>query len=211
MQNEFNQGEHICSIYESASERIADAVRYVADGLRRGERCLFVAESSSALQQWHDLLNKTDIDADAMVSSGALIERTSAEVHLCDGCFDCERMLRLLNEAMESALNDGFTGLRTCGDMSWLLEDAPGSDQVVVYEALLNQFFQGARAAGMCQYDRSRLPADLVDHALATHSTAIIDGHHRPNPFYRPPAIASVRSAQPTDVPWKLSELRRRA
>jgi hypothetical protein len=39
--------------------------------------------------------------------------------------------------------------------MSWLLEDAPGSDQVVVYEALLNQFFHGARAAGMCQYDRS--------------------------------------------------------
>jgi hypothetical protein len=55
MPNEFNQGEHICSIYESPSERTADAVRYVADGLRRGERCLFVAESLPALQQWHDL------------------------------------------------------------------------------------------------------------------------------------------------------------
>jgi hypothetical protein len=39
----------------------------------------------------------------------------------------------------------------------------------------------------------------------------MIDGHHRPNPFYRPPGIARVRTPPPTDVPWKLSELRRRA
>ena len=210
MPNEFSQGEHICSVYENPNQRCADAVHYLADGLERGERCLFVADSQAALRQCHELLTKNGIDADAMVKSGALVEKTSDEVHLLDGCFDCERMLRVLNEAMESALNDGYTGLRTCGDMSWLLEDAPGSDQVVVYEALLNQFFQGARAMGMCQYDRSRLPAELMDHALATHSTAIVDGHHRPNPFYRPPSIATVRTSQPTDVAWKLSELRRR-
>lgn len=50
-------------------------------------------------------------------------------------------MLRMLNEAVEAALNDGFAGLRTCGDMSWLLDDAPGTQHVVEYESLLNQFF----------------------------------------------------------------------
>lgn len=58
-----------------------------------------------------------------------------------DGRFDSERMLRMLNEAVEAALNDGFAGLRTCGDMSWLLDDAPGTQHVVEYESLLNQFF----------------------------------------------------------------------
>ena len=150
------------------------------------------------------------IDAEAMLKSGALVQGTKNEAHLENGCFDCERMLGLLNEAVESALNDAFTGLRTCGDMSWLLDDAPGSSQVVEYEALLNQFFQNVRAAGMCQYDRRRLPAGLIDHALATHSSAVVDRQHKLNPFYRPPAIATIRAAKPTDVSWKLSELKRR-
>jgi hypothetical protein len=118
-------------------------------------------------------------------------------------------MLQRLNDAVEAALNNGFSGLRTCGDMSWLLQDPPGADQVLEYEALLNQFFQSVRAAGMCQYDRRRLPAHLIDHALTTHSSAVIDGFHKPNPFYRPAAIAVSRTAQPSDLNWKLAELRR--
>jgi hypothetical protein len=210
MPNEFHQGQHICALYDTADEQRAVAAQYLADGLRRGERGLYVADSRAALEQFRGALRVVGIDADAGVGAGALIEGTRDEVHLLGGHFDCERMLRLLNDAVESALNDGFTGLRTCGDMSWLLDAAPGSDQVVEYEALLNQFFQGVRAAGMCQYDRRRLSANMIDHALATHSTATIDGQHKVNPFYQPPSIAASRTAQPVDVPWKLSELRRR-
>jgi len=190
MPNEFKQGEHICLVYETADEQRSVAARYLADGLQRGERCLYVAESRAALEQFRISLRDEGIDAEAFAGSGALVERTSHEVHLLDGTFDCERMLHVLNEAVESALNDGFHGLRACGDMSWLLEDASGSDQVVAYEALLNQFFQGVRGAGMCLYDRQRLPVEMIEHAFATHSTAIVDGQHQPNPFYQPSSIA---------------------
>lgn len=61
-----------------------------------------------------------------MVKRGALVEATHDEAHLADGSFSSERMLRLLNEAMETALKDGFTGLRACGDMSWLLAEPEG-------------------------------------------------------------------------------------
>ena len=190
MPNEFKQGEHICLVYDTQDEQRSVAARYLSDGLRRGERCLYVAESRAALELFHVSLREAGIDAEAYVGSGALIEKTSHEVHLLDGTFDCERMLAVLNEAVETALNDGFQGLRACGDMSWLLDDAPGSGQVVAYEALLNQFFQGVRAAGMCQYDRARLPVEMIDHALATHSTAIVNGQHEVNPAYRPSSIA---------------------
>ena len=172
---------------------------------------MYVAESRAALEPFRISLRDAGIDAEAAAGSGALIEKTSAEVHLLNGTFECVRMLDVLREAVESALNDGFQGLRACGDMSWLLEDASGSDQVVAYEALLNQFFQGLRAAGMCQYDRRRLPVDMIDHALATHSTAIIDGQHQANPLYRPPSIATSPNAQPSALLWELSEPRRRS
>jgi hypothetical protein len=88
-------------------------------------------------------------------------------------------------------------------DMSWLLQEPTGVEQILEYEALLNQFFQGVRAAGMCQYDRHRLQAHFLDHALATHTSAYLDGHHKLNPFYRPPSIAMNRAAQPDEVAWR--------
>jgi hypothetical protein len=180
----------------------------MADGLKRGERCYYVADSGRALEMFRTALRRAGIDVEHALRSGALLEATCEEAHLADGHFDSERMLALLNDAVESALNDGFAGLRTCGDMSWLLGDPPGALQVVEYEALLNQFFHGVRACGMCQYDHRRLPATLLDHALATHSSAVIDGVHRTNPFYEPAATAG-RTPQPSEVDSKLLALRR--
>lgn len=186
MPNVFRQGEHICSLFQTEDEQIAVAVDYLADGLRRGERCFYVAQSRKALTRFHDALSSAGVDVDAELSRGALIESIHAEAHLAGGRFDCERMLRLLNEAVESALNAGFTALRTCGDMSWLLQKDAGVDEAMEYEALLNQFFRGVRAAGMCQYDRRLLPLQVIDDALARHSSLILEGQHKSNPLYRP-------------------------
>jgi hypothetical protein len=103
------------------------------------------------------------VDVDATERSTALLLRTSDQAHLQDGHFDSERMLKMLNESIEKALDDGFAGLRTCGDMSWLADTPPGAHQVIEYEAVLNQLFRNVHGLGMCQYDRKRLPAHLVD------------------------------------------------
>jgi hypothetical protein len=195
-------------LYETEQEQLAVAAAYLADGLRAGERVFYVAESKPALERFRSALQGRGINTESMARRGALIEATHDEAHLQGGCFDSERMLRLLNEAMETALQDGFSGLRTCGDMSWLLREAAGADQVVEYEALLNQFFHGVAGAGMCQYDLRRLPPELVDHAIATHTSLVVQGRHKLNRFYRPPAIATSRKPRADDLPWKLRELR---
>jgi hypothetical protein len=183
----FRQGQHICAVYDTAEEQVAVAVAYVADGLAKHERCLYVADSGNALDWFRAELRKGGLDADAMEASGALLLSTKDRAHLAEGRFDSERMLRMLNDAVEQALNDGFAGLRTCGDMSWLLDDAPGSDQVVEYEAVLNAFFRNVRGLGMCQYDRHRLPARLLDRAgIAAHSSVVVGHEHQPNPFCQP-------------------------
>ena len=184
--NTYKQHEHICVLYDSADEQREVAAEYLADGLQRGERSFYVADSPASLDAFQRALQRRGIDVASTLRSGALILATHAEAHLFEGEFDSERMLAMLNLAVEAALNDGFAGLRTCGDMSWLLTDPPGAAQVVEYEAILNRFFDGVRACGMCQYDRRRLPEALLDHALATHATAVINGAHEPNPLYSP-------------------------
>ena len=181
----FQQGQHVCSLYHSREEQQRVALAYVAEGLRKNERCLYVADTDAALDQFREQLGATGADGFAAESTGALLLLTHAEAHLAGGRFDTERMLSMLNAAVEEALNAGFDGLRTCGDMSWLLKDPEGAEQVVVYEALLNQFFRHTRALGMCQYDLKRLPHGLLDHAgIETHTSVVIDARHRQNPFY---------------------------
>ena len=184
--NEYHHGEHICSLYDTEDEQIATAVEYVSDGLRRGERCMYVVRSEAALKRFRSALNGARINAGEAVRSGALVQSIHSRVHLAGGRFDCERMLNTLNNAVEEALNEGFAGLRTCGDMSWLLVKCDGREQARDYEALLNEFFRGTRAVGMCQYDRKRLGVRTINDALATHPSAVVDGRHRPNPAYEP-------------------------
>ena len=51
------------------------------------------------------------------------------------GSFDPDRMIAMLHQAVEDALDAGFTGLCAGGDMSWLLDETPGSEWLVEYEA----------------------------------------------------------------------------
>jgi hypothetical protein len=208
MPDAYRQGEHICSIHESADEQVATAADYLADGLRAGARALYVGESEAAFDRLRAALDGAGIDAAVAEKVGALLLRTHAEAHLQDGAFDSERMLAFLNEAIEEALEDGFAGLRGCGDMSWLLGDAPGTEQLLEYEAHLTRFFLRTPAAAMCQYDRRRLPPRFVNHALATHPSVVIDGVHKANGFFGLPESAPAGDGH--DVPRKLAELRMR-
>lgn len=202
MRNQYRQGEHLCVVYETEAEQLAVAAEYLGDALRSGERAFYVAESDAALIRFHSALAQLGMSAHSAMARGALIEATHATAHLAHGSFNSERMLVLLNRAVESALNEGFSGLRTCGDMSFLLAEPAGVEQVVEYESQLNQFFRSVRAAGMCQYDRRRLPDTWLHHALHTHPLVVIGAKRVANEFFDVPIQAEL------DLTAKLDRLR---
>ena len=183
--NAYKQGQHICSLYDTEDEQVTTAAQYIGDGLRQGERCLYVADGRDGFERFRQALADAGIDAVEAARSGALLEIPHAKAHLSGGRFDCERMLRMLNEAVEQALNGGFKGLRTCGDMSWMLQEPAGHDRVQEYEMLLNEFFRQLRACGMCQYDRRLFRLNVIEDALTTHSSMVLDGRHQPSPLYK--------------------------
>ena len=185
MAHGFRRGEHICVIYDTEEEQLATAAAYLADGIWHGERCLYIAASRDAVLRFRAALGAKGLDAAILCEGGALIELVHDDAYLAGGEFGVDRMLTLLTDSIEQAAADGFSGWRGCGEMSWLLAAAPGSERVFEYEALLHRFCSDMRASGMCQYDRKRLPAPLIDMALATHSTAVIGGQQRFNPFFQ--------------------------
>jgi len=147
---------HVCWFYDSGSERMEVASEFLRGGLDSGQRAIYICceECPDEVQQQ---LTHRGIPVAQAEAAGSLVIGTASETYLKDGVFLTERMLTLLNETVEGALNDGFVGVRVCADMSWVLDMAAVED-VLAYEALCNQFVTSCRATGLCLFDRARFP-----------------------------------------------------
>ena len=203
----YQQGDHVCTLFSSPEEQLSAATDYIQQGLARNERCLYVCGEQTP-DEFRAALETAGIDVAREESRGALVLLTKETGHLNGGSFSASRMISMLKGAVESALADGFEGLCAAGDMTWLLDEAPGSDEVVEYEALLNHFYRSNRALGLCQYNRRRLPTAILDHGMATHPTVRITGKFLlTNPFYELPEIARDRRAQIDGVDARVAAL----
>lgn len=167
------QGTHVCGLYGSPEEQTSMAAQYLAEGLLARERCVYVAESRAAIRRVHDALAVMGIDAEAEIARGALLSLTQDTSYLSGGCFDLERIMAGVEGAIIAALDAGFAGLRGCGDMSWLLRGAPGSERVFEYEARITEFFRGRPVQALCLYDWRRMPPSSIRGALMTHPLSI--------------------------------------
>lgn len=205
---QYKQGDHVCTLYSNRDEQLAAAVDYLKGGLERGERCLYVCCEHSP-DEFREGLRGAGIDVESEESRGALLLLTKHDGHLKGGCFDPDKMITMLHAAVKDALDAGFTGLCAAGDMSWLLDEADGSERIAEYEARLNAFYPSSRALGLCLYNRSRLPAATLDHSMATHPHVRIEGNILlDNPFYEAPEQAMKRQADTAGVGRKLDWLR---
>ena len=200
----FQQGDHVCALYCTQEEQLAAAVEYIRGGLERGERCLYVV-GENGKRSLRAALRRAGIDVAGEEKRGALLLLTKHDGHLKGGNFDPDRMISLLAGAVRDALQAGFNGLCAAGDMSWLLDEAPGSERLAEYEARLNHFYRNHRALGLCLYNRTKLPDEALDHGMATHSHVRIEGPILlKNPFYEDPSKAAKRKARPRELRAKL-------
>jgi hypothetical protein len=185
------------------------AIEYIRGGLERGEQCLYIC-CERELKDFRAGLEAGGIDVKAEERRGALILVTKEGGHLKGGSFDPDKMITALEEAVQGALDAGFTGLCAAGDMSWVLENAPGTERVGEYEARLNRFYEKTHALGLCQYNLKTFPPAVLDHCLATHEYIRIEGPILlKNPFYEFPEIAASRKARPRLLKKKIKEIER--
>lgn len=193
----YQQGDHICTLYSSPQEQLSAAVEYILAGLERGERCLYVCGEHSPAEL-RLALEAAGVNVAYEEERGALQLITKHEAHLQGGSFDPDKMISMLHQAVKDALAAGFKGLAAAGDMSWVHDGALGTEKLSEYEARLNAFYAENKALGLCQYSRTSLPTEFLDHCIATHKFVRIEGPIvLENPFYEPPATAIGRQAAP--------------
>ncbi len=206
---DLNPGDHICAIYSSDDELAEIVGEFLAEGIRKSERCWYLPASDDP-RAVRAALRAHHVDTPRAEDRGALSILSSNAAYSVRGDFDPEETLAVFSNAIEQALSDGFNGFRAAANMSWALDLADGPERLITYEALLRSLFSSARATGLCLYDRNRMPLEVIDGALSTHPVIRARDTYSRNAFYDV-TVHSLREADPVAVITKLEQLNRPA
>lgn len=181
-------GDHVCGLYASEGEFREQVVGYVARGLEVNEKVLHITHSHTA-QQVKDLLRSAGVDIDAAIQRGQFVCVTAADSYLKEGGFDPDRMMRMVAEAEDESLSQGYAGLRVMGEMTWALGGDAGAERLTEYEAKLNRFFPGSRTHAICMYDSRRFSAETLLEIIQNHPHVLAGSRRYDNSeaYYVPP------------------------
>src|SRR3712207_2163635 len=90
--HEIGPGDHVCLVYEDATEQVATLVPYVKLGLERRERCLYVADDE-AIGEVTRYLQNAGVDVGEETARGALHLLTKREAYLRFGYFNPDEVV----------------------------------------------------------------------------------------------------------------------
>lgn len=186
---ESDVSRHKCLIYDGdPAEQLPVVVPLLLDGLATNWRCLYLA-GPETLPMIDRALTERGVDTRREQDRGALI-LSADRSHLASGRFDPRAMVDTLCQLIDESVAQGFAGLCATGDMRWELGDDSNFEQLLDYEARLEQVFRDKPLRGICQYRRDTVPAQAVRDALLTHrSTYLGSVLNRDNLFYIPPEL----------------------
>jgi hypothetical protein len=174
MIDQIELGDHAALFYRTRAEQLEIVIPFMAIGLQRNERCLYIAEDNTPFEIYQKLQD-FGVDVPEARHKGALHVVTKHETYLRHGIFQPDKMIGDLCHAVDEAVDLGFTGLRSAGELSWALDLPSALAQMVTYEEALEEHFY-SKFTALCQYDESRFPAQIVERMKRLHPVVVSGG-----------------------------------
>lgn len=179
-------GTHLCAFYRGPRELEAMLIPFLREGLRSGDKTICVIDSRPPEKVLACL--RAEIDVAQPLANHQLEVLPSTEAHLSGGYFDRHEMIAFWDECVGNAVGvGGFPRVRTVGEMSWALRDAPGTEDLFPYEAEVNRFSPRYPQVLLCLYDLERVDGSMVINAMRTHPKLLIDRSLVESPCYTEP------------------------
>ena len=180
------RNRHICALFYTDEWEYRVLLPFIKEGFERGGKALHIIDPK--LRDQHlERLRGAGIDTVAEEHQGQLDVRSWQDTYLRDGHFNQYRMIGLIEEALQSGHNDGYKQTRLVAQMEWALEDIPGVNDLVEYEARLNHVLFKYNDPMICVYDCTKFDAGVVMDIVRTHPLVIVGGLLQENPFFVPP------------------------
>jgi hypothetical protein len=112
--------------------------------------------------------------------------KTWNDAHLRGGTFDQDRMMSDLDTLIRTHAATGEPTMRLVGQMGWIFSSPPGIEQLVAYEASVNEVLNRGKTPTVCVYDVRRLSGSMMMDLLRAHPLTVMNGVLHENPFYTP-------------------------
>lgn len=177
---------HICGFFDSEDERYEIILPYLKEGLENNEEVLNILESTSYPDHCERLSN-AGIPVEEKLATKQLKVLSADETYLKEGYFAADKMYDVVEKALIAAKDAGYKSIRACGDMAWALRTVDGTDELIEYEARLNQLTPKHSCSLICMYDVNRFSGRALADVLATHPYVILNGKIHQNPHYIEP------------------------
>ncbi len=184
---------HACAFVHGAAEERAVIDPFFTEGFRRGEKAVYIVDPEH--RDSHEARLRG-----AAVSPELVDVTTWNEAHLKGGRFDQDRMMSALDEMIRAHAATGRPPMRVVGQMGWVFSSPPGIEQLVAYEATVNEVLNRGKTPTVCVYDVRKLSGALVMDLLRAHPLTVMNGVLHENPFYTPAdeMLAELSRRRPT-------------
>jgi MEDS: MEthanogen/methylotroph, DcmR Sensory domain len=192
----FPGSSHICLIYENDDQRQRVVSEYLAAGVRHGELVRYFTDATppDRIRSW---LGELGAELQGAEERGSFSISSAESAYCPDGRFEPRAMIAGSVQRYGLAEKAGYTGVRSCGEMSWVLKGHAGSERFLEYEALLNTVTAAFPHVGMCQYDARLFDGATLFKVLQIHPFMVAQGQVVRNPYYTRPEefLAGIDSA----------------
>jgi hypothetical protein len=175
----FRDHYHACAFVSGPEEERAVIDPFFVEGMKRGEKAVYIVDPEKRLSHEQRLTEECP-------SSDLLEVTTWNEAHLKGGSFNQERMMSALEEMLQAHAALGKPAMRLVGQMGWVFSSPPGIEQLVAYEASVNELLNRGKTPTVCVYDLRKLKGSLMMDLLRAHPLTVVNGVLYENPFYTP-------------------------
>ena len=176
---QFRDHFHACAFVLGSDEERSVIDPFFTEGMRRGEKAFYIVDPAHRAQ--HEARLRT-----SAATSDLLEVTTWNDAHLKGGSFDQKRMMDALEEMIQEHAATGRPPMRLVGQMGWVFSSPPGIEQLVAYEASVNEVLNRAKTPTVCVYDARRLSGSMMMDLLRAHPLTVMNGVLHENPFYTP-------------------------
>ena len=179
-------GTHMCMIYSDDKERLDLIPKFFNAGIKAGEKLLYLVDTMSP-EDFLKFLNENGVKVPENGLKDQLTVTRTEDSYCQGGHFITQRMLDFWRDLYIDGKKAGFSNLRGSGEMTWSVISIPGSEQLVEYEAALNDLFSLYPITVICQYDANKFDGGTILNILKVHPMMIVHGQIVQNPYYIPP------------------------
>lgn len=185
--SQLGETRHVCAFFHNDEEEYQVLLPFIKHGFAAGDKAVHVVNPHQR-QEHLQRLSAAGIDTGAAQRSGQLDLKTTTEAYLRDGRFDQDRMLQAFETIASGNSRGPFPLSRIVCRMDWVAEQRSHADDVVEFEARVNEVWSRHDDAVICTYHLGKFGGETVIDILRTHPMVILGGILQQNPFFVPPA-----------------------